>query len=65
MNVVDLEGNTLGVGEWGEICMRGPNVMLGYWNRPEESAEALRGGWFRSGDIGYVDEQATTSSSTA
>jgi long-chain acyl-CoA synthetase len=56
LRVVDEDDNVLGPGEWGEICMRGPNVMLGYWNRPEESAQALRGGWFHSGDIGYVDE---------
>jgi long-chain acyl-CoA synthetase len=36
--------------------MRGPHIMLGYWNRPEETAEALRGGWFHSGDVGYMDE---------
>jgi long-chain acyl-CoA synthetase len=53
MRVVDAEDREVADGEWGEICIRGPNVMLGYWNRPAESAEALRGGWFHSGDIGY------------
>ncbi|MFM8764436.1 MAG: long-chain-fatty-acid--CoA ligase [Spartobacteria bacterium] len=43
-------------GELGEIVIKGPNVMLGYWNRPEETAQALRGGWFHSGDIGKTDE---------
>jgi long-chain acyl-CoA synthetase len=53
MRVVDADGREVADGEWGEICIRGPNVMLGYWNRPAESEEALRGGWFHSGDIGY------------
>jgi long-chain acyl-CoA synthetase len=43
-------------GSWGEICIKGPNVMLGYWKRPEETAQALRNGWFHSGDIGYMDQ---------
>ena len=42
-------------GEWGEIVIRGPGVMKGYWNRPEDSAQALRGGWLHSGDIGRMD----------
>ncbi len=43
-------------GTAGEICIRGHNVMKGYWKRPDATKEALRGGWFHSGDIGYVDE---------
>jgi long-chain acyl-CoA synthetase len=43
-------------GEWGEICIQGPNVMRGYWNKAEATAEALAGGWLHSGDIGYMDE---------
>jgi long-chain acyl-CoA synthetase len=43
-------------GEVGEVVARGPNVMLGYWKRPEESARALRGGWLRTGDMALVDE---------
>ncbi|HEV2147599.1 MAG TPA: long-chain fatty acid--CoA ligase [Longimicrobiaceae bacterium] len=55
MRVEGPDGREMPDGEWGEICIRGPNVMLGYWNRPEESAQALRGGWFHSGDVGYRD----------
>jgi long-chain acyl-CoA synthetase len=55
MRVVGPDDAEVADGEWGEICIRGPNVMLGYFNRAEESAEALRGGWFHSGDVGYRD----------
>ena len=41
----------------GEICVRGGNVMLGYWNQPEETAKAFRGDWLLTGDIGYRDEE--------
>ena len=43
--------------EVGEIVVRGGNVMLGYWNRPEETAEALRGGWMHTGDAGWMDDE--------
>ena len=43
-------------GEVGEIAVRGGNVMLGYWNRPEETAAALRGGWMHTGDGGHMDD---------
>jgi long-chain acyl-CoA synthetase len=42
-------------GEWGEIVIRGPGVMKGYWGKPEDTARALRGGWLHSGDIGRMD----------
>jgi long-chain acyl-CoA synthetase len=45
----------LGGGVDGEICVRGPGVMSGYWNAPDETAGALRDGWFHTGDIGHVD----------
>ena len=55
---VDLAGENLPPGELGEIVIRGPNVMKGYFNRPEETEEAmLPGHWLRSGDIGRMDEE--------
>ena len=56
LRIVDTDDNEVERGTWGEICIKGPNVMLGYWNRTEETRDALRGGWFHSGDIGYMDE---------
>ena len=57
IKIVDPEtGEERPTGEPGEIAIRGPNVMLGYWNRPEETAAAIRDGWFYSGDIGQLDE---------
>lgn len=55
--IVDLETGmvTLGVNEVGELAVRGPQVMQGYWRRPEETATALRGGWLLTGDIARVD----------
>ncbi|OCC22493.1 hypothetical protein MB02_16680 [Croceicoccus estronivorus] len=57
MRVVDENGSVLPSGEVGEICVRGPMVMLGYWNRPEETAAAIDAdGWLRTGDLGTIDE---------
>lgn len=53
----DEHGDELPRGEWGEIVIRGPGVMAGYWNRPQETADALRGGWLHSGDIGRMDAE--------
>jgi long-chain acyl-CoA synthetase len=55
--IVDLEtGATLGVGKEGELAIKGPQVMLGYWNRPEETAQTVKDGWLHTGDIGKMDE---------
>jgi long-chain acyl-CoA synthetase len=56
MRIVDDDGNVLPPGQQGEIVIRGPMLMRGYWNKPEETAEILKGGWLHTGDIGYVDE---------
>jgi long-chain acyl-CoA synthetase len=56
LRVVDAEGNPLSPGEVGEIAARGLNVMKGYLNRPEESREVLRDGWYYTGDLGRMDE---------
>jgi acyl-CoA synthetase (AMP-forming)/AMP-acid ligase II len=56
VGVVDAEDRFLPPGEVGEIVCRGPQLMHGYWNRPEETARALRGGWLHTGDLGSMDE---------
>ena len=57
MRVVDEEDNEVAQGEVGEIVIRGHNIMKGYWQRPEATAEAMRGGWFHSGDMARIDEE--------
>ncbi len=53
----DDAGNDVALGELGEICIRGPQVMEGYWQKPEDTANVMfPGGWFRTGDIGRMDE---------
>jgi long-chain acyl-CoA synthetase len=56
MKVVDEEMNELAVGKPGEIVIRGHNVMKGYYKKPEANAEAFKGGWFHTGDVGYKDK---------
>jgi long-chain acyl-CoA synthetase len=56
--VLDLDGRRLSTGEVGEIAIRGPNVMVGYWNKPAETKAALVDGWYRTGDLGYQDNEA-------
>jgi long-chain acyl-CoA synthetase len=53
--ILDDEGRELGIGATGEICVRGPQVMPGYWNRPDETAAVFARNWLRTGDIGRVD----------
>jgi long-chain acyl-CoA synthetase len=55
--ILDDDGRELPVGEVGEVCIRGDNVMLGYWNLPEVTAETLRGGWLHTGDGGRLDDE--------
>ena len=56
--IKDDQGQDLALGETGEICVRGPHVMRGYWNRPDETAKVmLPGGWLRTGDVGYMNER--------
>lgn len=55
IRIVDEYDQDLPPGEVGELITRSPSLMKGYWNRPEETAEAIRGGWFHTGDLAYVD----------
>jgi len=57
IRVVDHNDKDVPVREVGEVIARGPNVMKGYWNRPEINAEVLRGGWMHTGDLGALDEE--------
>jgi acyl-CoA synthetase (AMP-forming)/AMP-acid ligase II len=56
VRVVDVDDEEVPREEIGEITAKGPHVMAGYWNRPKETAAALRGGWMHTGDVGYMDE---------
>jgi acyl-CoA synthetase (AMP-forming)/AMP-acid ligase II len=57
VRIVDGDDNEVAPGVVGEVVVRGGSVMLGYWNRPTDTAEALRGGWMHTGDGGYMDER--------
>jgi long-chain acyl-CoA synthetase len=56
--IVDLEegDREVGRGEEGELCIRGPQIMKGYWNKPDETADAIRSGWLYTGDVARMDE---------
>jgi long-chain acyl-CoA synthetase len=56
MRIVNDEGQVMGIGETGEIQVKGPQVMLGYLNRPEATADVIKDGWMLTGDIGVMDE---------
>ncbi len=55
--IFDDDGNEMPIGQAGEICIRGPQVMKGYWQRPEETEKVMLGDWLRTGDIGRMDER--------
>src|ERR1051325_3006053 len=57
MSIQDESGRELGDNEIGELCVRGGNVMQGYWQQPEETAKVMRNGWLLTGDVGYRDAQ--------
>ncbi|MCW2547235.1 MAG: long-chain-fatty-acid-CoA ligase [Mycobacterium sp.] len=56
LSIQDEAGRRLGPHETGEVCARSGNVMREYWNQPDQTAEAFRGGWYHTGDVGYLDE---------
>ena len=57
VSIQDEQGRELGPGETGEICVCGPAVLAGYYDNPEANAKAFRDGWFRTGDLGHLDEE--------
>lgn len=57
IHVVDENNREVSTGEVGELVVRGPNVFAGYWGLPEATADAFRGGWFHTGDLGRVDDE--------
>ena len=57
LSIQDDDGNVLAPGEPGEVCARSGNFMIEYWNKPEATAEVFRGGWYHTGDAGYLDDR--------
>lgn len=57
IEIRDPDGEPVAIGTRGEICMKGPNLIRGYWNRPEATAETISNGWLRTGDLGRIDEE--------
>jgi len=55
VRIVDEQGRSAPVGQPGELLVRGPQLMAGYWNKPADTAEALAGGWMHTGDVGFMD----------
>ena len=66
IKLLDGDGKEVALGETGEVCAKGPQVMKGYWQKPEANAAAFTvDGYFRTGDIGVFDERGSSGSSTA
>ncbi len=57
IKVVDFDGNEMPRGQFGEIVAQGENIMQGYWDMPDKTAQTLRDGWLHTGDLGYMDEE--------
>jgi long-chain acyl-CoA synthetase len=57
LKVVDADGNALPAGEVGELWIRGPNVVMGYWGKPEATADSFTDGWYHTGDVVRMDEE--------
>ena len=57
LKITDEAGNALPTGETGEVCIAGPIVMPGYWNKPEATAQTIRDGWLHTGDVGHIDDE--------
>ncbi len=56
LKIIDPTGNDLGPGQTGEVCIKGPIIMAGYWNKPEATAETVQDGWLHTGDVGHLDD---------
>lgn len=57
IKLIDDDGNDVGINQPGELVAKGPQIMLGYWNRPEETAKVFENGWFKTGDIAEMNEE--------